>query len=346
MFKPTKENININSQKALQIYGELKNRLLNSDYFLKVYYGINILGFLISFLPFGEYIFYYHTIDLLNLRFLTYPIAAIVEPNILMLFMSIISSYYAYYMIEGTWKKKEIIKFGIVVHCLTTILIGVVIYIIYRTIERDSWILDEVINGLVPISAAFFVPIKQFLPDVAIFTTPFGRVKNTHLPFCCILSTFIFYLIGLVRFVCIFQTTIAIQLSWTYLRFYQENPNDKTTYGDLSDHFAWHTLFPRLFHKPLIQIGIICYNLLTKLNLYKPITLVDVNAMGSVPITGIVSTDPVEVQRSRDAERRRQKALNDLKARLAKNKLEKMSGNPAQVNSDVLESVKVKTSND
>lgn len=50
MFKPTKENININSQKALQIYGELKNRLLNSDYFLKVYYGINILGMLTKIL--------------------------------------------------------------------------------------------------------------------------------------------------------------------------------------------------------------------------------------------------------------------------------------------------------
>lgn len=107
MFTPTQENININSQKAIQLIRDVKNKLLSSEYFLKVYYGINILGYLISFLPFGESLFYYHTIDLLNLRFLTYPIAAIVEPNILMLFMSIISSFYSYYMIKGTWKKKR-----------------------------------------------------------------------------------------------------------------------------------------------------------------------------------------------------------------------------------------------
>ncbi|CEF60056.1 Transmembrane protein 115 [Strongyloides ratti] len=249
-------------------------------------------------------------------------------------------------MIEGTWKKKEIIKFGLGIHLLTTILIGIVIYIIYRVTNGNAQILEEIINGLVPISAAFFVPIKQFLPDIAIFTTPFGRIKNTHLPFSCIFFTIIFYLIGLVRFVCIFQTTIAIQLAWTYLRFYQENPNDKTTFGDLSDHFAWHTLFPRIFHKPLIQVGVIFYNLLTKLNLYKPVVLVDVNAMGNVPLTGIVSTDPAEYQRSRDAERRRQKALSDLKARLAKNKSEKITGNPAQENKEVLESVKIPTSNE
>lgn len=96
----------------------------------------------------------------------------------------------------------------------------------------------------------------------------------------------------------------------------------------------------------MIQIGNIFYNLLIKLNLYKPIVLVDVNAMGSVPLTGIVPTDPAEFQRSRDAERRRQKALSDLKARLAKNKIEKMTENSAQDKTEALESVEIKTSNE
>uniref|UniRef100_A0A0N4ZCA6 7TM_GPCR_Srx domain-containing protein n=1 Tax=Parastrongyloides trichosuri TaxID=131310 RepID=A0A0N4ZCA6_PARTI len=345
IFTPNQENIKANTQKVLLFMKEIKSKLSNSDYFLKVYYAINVFGFFISFLPFGESLFYYHTINLLNLQILNYPIAAIVEPNILMLAMSIVSSFYAFHMIEGTWKKKEIIKFALMIHTTTTILIGITIYLIYRITDGEVALLDEIINGLVPISAALFVPIKQFLPDVAIFTTPFGRIKNTHLPFCCIFFTLLFYLIGFVRYVCIFQTTFAIQLAWIYLRFYQENPNDNTTTGDLSDHFAWHTLFPRIAHKPLIQIGNVCYNLMIKLNLYKPVVLVDVNAMSSVPLTGIVPSDPVEAQRSRDAERRRQKALNDLKARLAKNKVEKsINISPSQDETETLESVKVDTS--
>lgn len=95
-------------------------------------------------------------------------------------------------------------------------------------------------NGLVALSAAALVSIKQFLPDTVLFTTSKGRLKNTHLPLTSLFILLVLSLFGIVRFVSVIQCAVGIQVSWTYLRFIQRNKINNCK-GDDSEHFAWTT---------------------------------------------------------------------------------------------------------
>jgi hypothetical protein len=81
----------------------------------------------------------------------------------------------------------------------------------------------------------------QFVPDSILLTTPFGRLKNTHLPMSAILVAGILSLLGAVRPVATLQIAVGTQIAWTYLRFYQPHGNgeNNATCGDVSEHFTW-----------------------------------------------------------------------------------------------------------
>lgn len=41
--------------------------------------------------------------------------------------------------------------------------------------------------------------LKQFLPDTVLITTPYGRLKNGHLPLTAVLLTTVLWVFGIVR---------------------------------------------------------------------------------------------------------------------------------------------------
>lgn len=96
------------------------------------------------------------------------------------------------------------------------------------------------------IGSGILVAIKQFLPDVVLIPTPFGRIKNNHLPGLSIGCSFILWVFGMVRGTIILQTILGIQIGWTYLRFYQAQ-HETNEIGDHSEHFAWATYVIILF---------------------------------------------------------------------------------------------------
>uniref|UniRef100_A0AC35U6C2 Transmembrane protein 115 n=1 Tax=Rhabditophanes sp. KR3021 TaxID=114890 RepID=A0AC35U6C2_9BILA len=275
-----------------------------------------------------------------------YPFSIIIEPNILILIFTLVSFYHAFHLIEPAWGKYELVKFSIGIHIITTIMVSVTVFILYVLTRDLDLYFNKIINGLVPASAAFYVAIKQFLPDVAIFTTPFGRIKNTHLPFCCASFTLILALIGIVRPMCILQVFFATQISWTYLRFYQVGSDDTHLIGDQSDHFAWITLFPRVLQPIAAPVANTFFKVMQALNIIKPINYVDVNSMNPVPLSAFAALDMSGEQEKRDSDRRRQRALQDLKARLSKSKQVEPSQEHSFSNDVPLESVQVIIDND
>ncbi|VDN33854.1 unnamed protein product [Cylicostephanus goldi] len=130
--------------------------------------------------------------------------------------------------------------------------------------------------------------------------------------------------------VVVLQCVLAIQISWTYLRFFNPHETD-SIYGDSSDHFVWASLFPRILRPFCTILGRICFRSLVKLGVCKrSVRHVDLNSLQSVGIS-LRSLDST----ARDAERRspfefyeillsiiilRQKALRDLNERLHKTK--------------------------
>ena len=48
-------------------------------------------------------------------------------------------------------------------------------------------------------SVAVFMSLKQFLPDNVLITTPYGRLKNGHLPLTAVLLTTVLWIFGIVR---------------------------------------------------------------------------------------------------------------------------------------------------
>ncbi|EPB75264.1 hypothetical protein ANCCEY_05663 [Ancylostoma ceylanicum] len=201
------------------------------------------------------------------------------------------------------------------VEILTTVLVCGAAYGLYALAAKTTLLYEDYIVEMVPINCAVLVLIKQFLPDSILLETPFGRIKYTHVPLLAVLSVSICSIAGVMSSVVVLQCIFAVQISWTYLRFF--NPHEVDSfYGDSSEHFVWASLFPRIIQPFCTILGRICFRSLVKLGVCKrSVRHVDLNSLQSVGISlrGLDST-------ARDAERRRQKALRDLNERLHKTK--------------------------
>uniref|UniRef100_A0AC35GW13 Uncharacterized protein n=1 Tax=Panagrolaimus sp. PS1159 TaxID=55785 RepID=A0AC35GW13_9BILA len=153
------------------------------------------------------------------------------------------------------------------------------------------------LNGFASLAGAILVAIKQFLPDTVLIATPFGRIKNTHLPAISVALAFVLWIFGLVRGTVILQIAFGVQIGWTYLRFYQTQ-HDTNEIGDHNEHFAWATLFPRRSQPYVALVGKAVFRSLKKVGICK-----------RVEYTGFEQFEPVDVilptTESRDAERRR-----------------------------------------
>uniref|UniRef100_A0A915D1T6 Transmembrane protein n=1 Tax=Ditylenchus dipsaci TaxID=166011 RepID=A0A915D1T6_9BILA len=136
---------------------------------------------------------------------------------------------------------------------------------------------------------------------------PYGRLKNGHLPLTALFFTSIFWLFSLVRLTAPLQVLLGLQISWTYLRFFQSLPGSDNV-GDDSEHFTWTSLFPRRVQPLTTLIAKAVFPVLVGLRLCKK--LKDVDALNAF------ETLQSSLPESRDAERKRQKALRVLNERL------------------------------
>ncbi|CAD5225092.1 unnamed protein product [Bursaphelenchus xylophilus] len=274
--------------------------------------GVLAIGFLLSLIN-PIYNFFSYTPSSLFLLHIWRPFtAAITETNVFLLLWSVLAFHQLTEVISPLWGLNEVLKFCLIVHFVTLFALSMIALGFFALFGAVDFFYFAHLNGLAPVNVAALVAIKQFLPDTVLITTSKGRLKNNHLPLSSLTLVIIAYLVGLVRYGVIFQTAMGIQVSWTYLRFIQKRELRQGEKGDQSDHFAWHTLFPRITQPFFQGIGKIAYRSLFKLRLLKKVDRM---------ILPQVNEDTMfELDLDREAERKRQIALRELQARLMQQK--------------------------
>ncbi|KAI1724986.1 eukaryotic integral membrane protein (DUF1751) domain-containing protein [Ditylenchus destructor] len=234
------------------------------------------------------------------------------EPNIILYVWNIISVYQLVTYIEPVWGLPEVIKFVAIVQAIATILIAILGLMLFAMFQAMSLFYYAPISGSSIVNICSLVALKQFLPDTVVLTTPYGRLKNGHLPLTALFGATVLWAIGLVRGTVPLQILFGLQISWTYLRFFQMPPGADHV-GDDSEHFSWASLFPRRTQPVAKTISKALFTLLVALRLCKKRVEVDLNAFE--PFETVDA--PLTSVESRDAERKRQKALRVLNERLS-----------------------------
>ncbi|KAK6035274.1 hypothetical protein COOONC_27218 [Cooperia oncophora] len=289
--------------------------LRNNALPFRVLLALRILGFVISPIAVA-----YNSLALLPFQLFSIEIWRLITchfvgHNVLLFAWTVWSLHFGTNLIRQNNSNESLLKIYAITQVSTVLLVCGAAYGLYAFAAKTTLLYESHIVDMVPLNCAVLVLIKQFLPDTILLDTPVGRIKYTHMPILAILFVSIFSVVGVVKPVIVLQSVLAIQISWTYLRFF--NPQDADgTYGDGSEHFVWASFFPRIVQPFCTVFGRICFRSLVKLGGCKrTVRHVDLNSLQSVGISlrGLDST-------ARDAERRRQKALRDLNERLSKTK--------------------------
>lgn len=235
----------------------------------------------------------------------------VVERNPVLLLWSVWCLHHGAYLVEPAWGSPEFIRYLAVVQLVSSFLVAVVSLFSYVLVRNYLFFYHVEISGSASACAGVFVAVKQYLPDSILLTTPFGRLKNTHLPMCAVLVALIFALIGAIRWVVVLQILFGIQTGWLYLRFYQKH-EDNEPRGDSSEHFTWSSLFPSKLQPLMNAVSSTFFAILVRAHVCKPIVRhVDISQLDSVSVI-------LPGLQTRDTERRRQKALRDLTERLSR----------------------------
>ncbi|CAI4224446.1 unnamed protein product [Auanema sp. JU1783] len=297
----------------LQIVVERHSNVLKNNALpFHVLLALRLIGFLLS--PFSSFLSLL-PIQLFSIEIWRIVTSAFVGKNIVLLAWSLCSIHFGSLLLRQASSNEAILKTFGITHVLTCIIVSIISLLQFIFFRSSVLLYESPIVDLIGANTAVLVMIKQFLPDSILLTTPAGRIKYTHLPFCGIFLAFIGSFTGIFHATVFWQVLTGVQVSWTYLRFFNPHESD-AVYGDSNEHFTWASLFPRILQPACTILGRICFRSLAKLGVCKrQVRHVDLHSLHTVPINlpGLDSS-------ARDAERRRQKALRALNERLSKTK--------------------------
>ncbi|ESO91160.1 hypothetical protein LOTGIDRAFT_105656 [Lottia gigantea] len=213
-------------------------------------------------------------------------------------------------LLEPLWGALDMLIFFSIVNVSVGLLTSFCYLFEYFITKNADYLFDTHIYGLAGFIAAFSVAVKQVMPDHILFTSPFGKLRNTHIPLLLLVTAVTLRLIGLLDSAYPYLFGWGIVVSWIYLRFYQKHSNGNR--GDMADNFSFGSFFPSQL-QPIV--GILANTIflgLVKLKICKkPQRRYDVSSPTTLTIS-LPGTDP------QDAERRRQVALKALNERLNK----------------------------
>lgn len=228
------------------------------------------------------------------------------------------------FYIYPNWPMEEIVKYIIIVQLGTVFSFVISTLFLYIFASAIYTFYYAQIYGTSALAVAALVSLKQFLPDSVLINTPYGRLKNGHLPFSFLILSVIFWVLNLLRGTIIFQLLFSVQISWTYLRFFQSRGGiGQRMIGDRSEHFSWASLFPRMIQPLATIIGRLTFRTLGRLGVLKRVMRrenFDYIEEQTLRMESLEVTNPVTAvlaPESWDAERKRQKALRMLNERLA-----------------------------
>lgn len=240
---------------------------------------------------------------------ITYPF---LENNILALLFGLFTITVASKLLEPLWGYKEFSKFLVVSWISAGALSGLVYLFIYCLTLNEVFLYNRYFYGLGAINGAICIGLKQTRGEDFLLKTPWLSLQINDAPFI-ILSTFwtITLLLGLFSIEYCTLLTCGMYTSWLYLRFFQTHQRGQ---GDMADHFALEKFFPRPLNRFIKVASFFCWQFATRFGLCKKHTGGNANSGGAyAPVN--LSLPGVD---NFDAERRRQKALQQLNERLQK----------------------------
>ena len=172
-----------------------------------------------------------------NFRFWTFITHPFIEMHIWDVLIDISVLILCGKLLEPLWGAMDmLIFFGII---NTGVAIGTAfVYIgFYLVTKNEEYLFETYIYGLAGYIAGFAVAVKQAMPDHVLATSPFGKLRNTHIPLLLLFVTITLRLIGLLEGPYPFMFGFGILVSWIYLRFYQKHSNGNR--GDMADNFGF-----------------------------------------------------------------------------------------------------------
>lgn len=145
-------------------------------------------------------------------------------------------------LLEPLWGALDMLIFLAVVNTGVALASSFLYIGIYLVTKNEEYLFETYIHGLVGYVAGFSVAVKQVMPDHKLLSSPFGTLRNTHIPLLLMFVTITLRLINVVDGPYPFMFGFGILISWTYLRFYQKHSNGNR--GDMADQFS----FARYLH--------------------------------------------------------------------------------------------------
>lgn len=225
--------------------------------------------------------------------------------------------------IEASWGSRSLLLYILLINFLSGSLTYVTMLFMYAITRSDVYFFRPIAttNG---ISLALLVAIKQLIADHQIGLTAVPITTN-FLPLIYISIVAACAAFSIVSFGVIVFSLFALHLSWMYLRFFRFNTNTSpatppsTEYGDLSDAFAYVTLFPEVVRPPIAIVANVLFLV------FKPLVMVvqnfASNANSGANSNAATGKDSHHLQSSStastmDIERRRLRALKVLDDRM------------------------------
>ena len=140
-------------------------------------------------------------------------------------------------LLEPLWGALEMLIFYLLVNFGVAVLTSMVYVVIYLVTRNEVYLFGTYIHGLAGYLAGFSVAVKQIMPDHMIINSPFGKLRNRHIPVLLLIIAIIVRLVGGVDGPFPIMWGMGILVSWTYLRFYQKHSNGNR--GDMAENFTF-----------------------------------------------------------------------------------------------------------
>ena len=167
----------------------------------------------------------------------TYVTQSFVETHIWILIVDIAIVILYGKLLEPLWGAFEMLIFYAVVNTVVACLTCGVYLFIYLATKNEEYLFETHICGLAGYIAGFSVAVKQVMPDHVLVSTPFGKLRNKHIPALLLYGAIIARIIGIVDGPFPIMLACGLIVSWVYLRFYQKHSNGNR--GDMADSFAF-----------------------------------------------------------------------------------------------------------
>lgn len=140
-------------------------------------------------------------------------------------------------LLEPLWGAMDMLIFFLITNFCVAIATSFTYLVIYLATKNEEYLFETYIHGLAGYIAGFSVAVKQVMPDHVLVTSPFGKLRNTHIPLILVTVVITLRLLGALDGPYPFMFTWGVVISWIYLRFYQKHTNGNR--GDMADNFSF-----------------------------------------------------------------------------------------------------------